>query len=143
MLLALKALHLIFAIAWFAGLFYLFRLLVYHAENAGEPRVTGVLVVMARRLYRGIMTPAAVATWVGGLAMLWLNPGYLALGWVQLKLGALVLLVGYHLWAGYARARFARGDVFLTPLQCRIWNEIPLVFLIAIVVLAVLRPSLG
>ena len=96
---------------------------------------------MAERLYRIIMTPAMVATFAFGLAMLALNPGYLRLPWLLVKLVLVLLLAGHHFYAGYVRRRFAADDVFLTPRQCRMRNEVPTLFLVAIVLLAVLRPG--
>ena len=142
-LLWLKALHLIAVVAWFAGLFYMFRLFVYHSENTGKPEVTDVLKSMAWRLYRVITTPALIATFVFGLGMIALNPAYLSLGWFQAKLVLVLGLAGYHGYVGSVRRRFAADDVYLTSRQCRIRNEIPTLFLIAIVLLAVLRPSVG
>lgn len=139
-LLWLKALHLIAVVAWFAGLFYMFRLFVYHAENAAKPEVTEVLKTMAGRLYRVITTPALIASFVFGLGMVALQPGYLSLGWFQAKLGLVLGLAGYHGYVGRVRRRFAADDVYLTSRQCRLRNEIPTLFLIAIVLLAVLRP---
>jgi putative membrane protein len=140
MLLWLKAGHLIFMVAWFGGLFYMGRILVYHAENAGRAEVTELLKLMARRSYRGIATPAMLGTLAFGLAMLATRPEYLAAGWLQLKLGFVAGLVLYHLYMGRVRQRFARDDVFLSPTQCRVRNELPLLALIPIVLLAVLRP---
>ena len=137
----LKALHLIAMVAWFAGVFYMFRLLVYQAENRESHEVQALLVVMASRLYRAITVPAMLATLVFGLGMLASNPDYLRLGWMWLKLSLILALVGYTLYIGRVRKRFESGDVFLTPRQCRVRNEVPLLFLIAIVLLAVLRPG--
>ena len=139
----LKALHLISMVAWFAGMFYMFRLFVYHAENADKPEVTAVLKGMAEKLYRVITTPAMIATWVFGLAMLALNPSLFSQPWLHVKLTLLLGLSGYHGYVGSVRRRFANDDVCLTSRQCRIRNEVPTVFLIAIVLLAVLRPGFG
>ena len=141
MLLWLKAGHLIFMVAWFGGLFYLGRILVYHAENAGRPEVTDLLKLMARRSYRGIATPAMLATLGFGLSMLATRPDYLVAGWLQLKLGFVAGLIVYHLYMARIRERFARDDVFLSPAQCRLRNELPLLALIPVVLLAVLRPA--
>lgn len=143
MILWLKALHLIFVVAWFAGLFYMFRLFVYHAENADKPEVAAVLKQMARRLYRAITTPAMIATFVFGLGMVALNPAYLGAGWFVAKLVLVLGLAGYHGYVGRVRRRFAADDVYLTSRQCRLRNEIPSLFLIAIILLAVLKPALG
>ena len=141
LLLWLKALHLIFAVAWFAGLFYMFRLLVYQVENQKRPEVLEVLYPMAERLYRIISTPAMLATVVFGLAMLAVNLAYLSQAWLLAKLVLIGGLIVYHLYVGRVRKRFAAGDFYLTSTQCRIRNEIPTFFLVGIVLLAVLRPS--
>ena len=140
MLLWLKAGHLISMVAWFGGLFYMGRILVYHAENVGRTDMTDLLKLMARRCQRGISTPAMLGTLGFGLSMLALNPAYLGAGWLRLKLGFVVALVLYHLYMGRVRERFARDDVFLTSTQCRVRNELPLLALIPVVLLAVLRP---
>lgn len=137
----LKALHLIAMVAWFAGLFYMFRLFVYHAENADKPETAAVLKVMAERLYRVITTPAMVATFVFGLGMLVTQTAFLGQLWLQVKLALVLALAGYHGYVGSVRRRFAAGDVYLSSRQCRVRNEVPTLFLIAIVLLAVLRPG--
>ena len=141
MALWLKALHLVAAFAWFAGLFYMFRLFVYHAENRARPEVAAVLKTMASRLYRIIATPAMLASFAFGLGMLTWSPAYLAAGWLRVKLVLLLGLLGYHLYVGRVLRRFAADDVYLTSRQCRVRNEIPTLFLVAIVLLAVLRPT--
>jgi putative membrane protein len=135
----LKAFHIIFVICWFAGLFYLPRILVYHAAN-GEPRTRAQLAVMARRLYR-FVTPFMVIAIALGLAMIATHPAYyLHARWLWLKLAGVSILVGYHLLCGrFVRAigeeSGERGHVFY-----RIFNEIPVLLLFAIVILAVLKP---
>ena len=140
MYLWMKAFHIISMVAWFAGLFYMFRLFVYHTENKDKPEVTAVLTVMARKLYRYITTPAMVATLVFGLILFHLNPALLKLGWMHIKITLLVGLLGYHHYVGRVRKRFEAGDVYLTSKQCRIRNEYPTLFLISIVILVVVRP---
>ncbi len=141
MILWLKALHLMALVAWFAGLFYMFRLFVNRVENAEDPRVSAVLQGMAERLYRIITIPAMWATLVFGLSMLVFNPGYLTQTWVLLKLLLVAGLVGYHVYVGRVLRRFAAGDLYLTSRQCRIRNEVPTLFLVSIVLLAVFRPN--
>jgi len=136
----LKAIHLIMMVAWFAGLFYMFRLLVYQAENRDKPETLNVLVIMAERLYRIITFPAMIATLIAAFSMLLLQPALFSLLWLQLKLLLVAALVAYTLYVGQARRRFSQGDFFLTPKQCRLRNEIPTVLLAGIVLLAVLRP---
>lgn len=137
----LRALHVIAIVTWFAGLFYIFRLFVYHVENAGDERVTAVLAVMERRLYRGICWPAMVITTLFGL-LLWMQSfsGYLATGWFKVKLVALLALFAYHFYSGKVRKDLAAGRCRLTSKQCRLLNEVPTVLLILIVVMAVVKP---
>lgn len=137
-----KAIHLVAMVAWFAGLFYSFRLLVYHAENRDQPEVVAVLKVMAERLWRIIMTPAMIATWACGVAMLAGTPEFLGSSWLIGKLVLVLGLTAYHFYIGYVRRRFAADDVYLSSAQCRVRNEIPTLFLVAIVLLAVFRPNI-
>jgi protoporphyrinogen IX oxidase len=132
-----KALHLIFMVTWFAGLFYLPRLFVYHAmttDAAGLERFK----VMERKLFFGIMTPGGVLTIVFGL---WLWLGYGITGaWLYWKLALVALLVAYHLYCGkllidFKHDRNQRGHVFYRWL-----NELPVVILFAVVILAVAKP---
>jgi putative membrane protein len=136
----LKAGHLISMVAWYAGLFYLFRLLVNWVEQREHPEIARVLAGMADRLYRIITRPAMIATLAFGAGMLALNPQYLSFRWLQIKLVLVGCLVGYHLYVGRVIRRFAAGDIYLTSRQCRLRNEIPTPLLVLIVLLAVLRP---
>lgn len=136
----LKAFHLISMVAWFAGLFYLPRLFVYHAQ-ASDSISLERFTVMERRLYRGIMNPAMIATLFFGGWMLYLGwPMYKTMGWVHAKLFLIVLLIGYHHVCGAYVKKFARDANKHTSKFYRWFNEVPTVFLIAIVILAVVRP---
>jgi putative membrane protein len=135
----LKAFHIIFVVCWFAGLFYLPRIFVYYA--ASEHRVTRTqLAVMARKLYR-FVTPFMVIAIALGLAMIAQNPDYyLQAKWMWLKVGGVGFLVIYHLQCGrYVNAIYnnsnQHGHVFY-----RFFNEVPVLFLFGIVILAVLKP---
>lgn len=133
----LKALHIIFVVAWFAGLFYLPRLFVYHAQSsdaASDERFK----VMERKLYRGIMTPCMALTLVLG-TWLWLGYGFTG-GWLRAKLVLVVLLVGYHLWLGRLAMDFAADANRRSHVFYRWINELPLVLLAAIVILVVVKP---
>lgn len=137
----LRALHIIGALAWFAGLAYIFRLYVYHVENAGDEAVTNVLAVMERRLYRAICWPAMVWTTGFGLWLLMLNfDGYMRVGWFHTKLLMLAFLFGYHFHAGKVRRDLLDGSCTLTSKQCRMINEIPTVAMLVIVIMAVVEP---
>jgi putative membrane protein len=135
----LKAFHIIFVVCWFAGLFYLPRIFVYYA--ASEHRVVRAqLAVMARKLYR-FVTPFMLIAVGLGAAMITRNPDYyLTSPWMQVKLGAVALLVVYHFICGhYVRVlnenRNKRSHVFY-----RVFNEIPVLFLFGIVIIAVIKP---
>ncbi len=132
-----KALHLISMVAWFAGLFYMFRLFVYHAENADKKEVTDLLKVMARRLYKIITVPAMIATFVFGLAMIGHNTDLFKAGWFHIKLTLVILLAGYTGFIGATRRKFENDNVCFTSKQCRLFNEVPTLFLIAIMFLMV------
>ena len=132
-----KSLHLIFMVTWFAGLFYLPRLFVYHAsadDVAGNTRFK----VMERKLFYGIMTPGAVLTIASGL-WLWLGYG-IGGGWLHAKLALVAMLVVYHVYCGklmldFRKDRNRHGHVFYRWL-----NEFPTVLLIAAVILVVVKP---
>ncbi len=137
----LKALHVIGVVAWFAGLFYIFRLYVYHLENRGEPKVVAVLEVMERRLYRMICLPAMVWTTAFGVALWSLDPlGYLAAPWFRVKLLGLLGLFAYHGYAGVVRRRLLAGTCTLTSRGARFVNEVPTVLLVLIVIMVVVKP---
>jgi len=135
----LKAFHIIFVVCWFAGLFYLPRIFVYYAASENEA-VRRQLAIMARRLYR-FVTPFMVIAIALGLAMITRNPDYyLRAEWMWLKLGGVIFLVFYHIVCGrYVSAinddRNAHNHVFY-----RFFNEVPVLFLFAIVIVAVLKP---
>jgi len=137
----LRALHIIGAMSWFAGLVYIFRLYIYHIENAGQKAVTDVLAVMERRLYRAICWPAMVFTTVFGVWLFSLNTaGYMRVGWFHTKLLMLVFLFGYHFYAGKVRHNLAAGTCTLTSKQARFLNEVPTVVMIVVVIMAVVQP---
>jgi putative membrane protein len=133
----LKSLHLVFVIAWFAGLFYLPRLFVYHAQSSDAVSVER-FKVMERKLYRGIMTPCMVLALAFGL-WLWLGYGFRG-GWLHAKLALVAVLVAYHFWLGRLLRDFARDANPHSHVFYRWINELPLVLLAAIVVLVVVKP---
>ena len=133
-----KAIHIIFMVTWFAGLFYLPRLFVYHAmseDGASRERFK----VMERKLYYGIMTPGAVITIVFGV-WLWLGWFGSAGGWLHAKLALVLVLVGYHLWCGRLVADFKHDRNTKSHVWYRWFNEFPVVILIAVVILVVVKP---
>ena len=133
----IKAVHIVFVIAWFAGLFYLPRLFVYHA-SAEDAISRERFKVMERKLYRGIMTPAMVITLATGL-WLWLGYG-ISGAWLHAKVALVVLLVAYHFWMRALMVGFARDANRHTHVYYRWVNEIPTVILFAVVVLVVVKP---
>ncbi|MDQ8162461.1 MAG: protoporphyrinogen oxidase HemJ [Gemmatimonadota bacterium] len=139
--LSVKALHVIAVIAWYAGLFYIFRLYVYHAQKRGEPAVTATLEVMERRLLRAIMTPAMVVAIGAGIALLVMNPSLLRMPWMHAKLGAVLFLLGYHALASWTRTKFLRGEYVFSETACRWLNEVPTVLLLVIVIAVIVRPG--
>jgi len=137
--LLIKALHVIAVIAWMAGMLYLPRLFVYHAETSPGTAEYDRFTTMERKLLKIIMNPAMVAVWVLGLTMAWLMDGW-ALHWLQLKLALVVAMTGlHHAYALWAKD-FARGRNTRTARFFRIWNEVPTLLMIAIVILAVVKP---
>ncbi|HEX6259019.1 MAG TPA: CopD family protein [Woeseiaceae bacterium] len=134
-----KALHLAFMVTWFAGLFYLPRLFIYHAETDDAPGRSR-FSLMEKRLY-AIMTIGATLTAMLGFALLWMNPGLLSAGWFQVKLLLLAALIVYHFRCRHWIRRL-EGTSTIEPTRGLRWfNEIPVLFLLGIVLLAVVKPS--
>jgi protoporphyrinogen IX oxidase len=134
----LKAFHVVFVVTWFAGLFYLPRLFVYHATATDAPGLER-FVVMERRLF-AIMTLGGTLAALFGVAMIVAAPGYLAFGWLHVKLVLVALLIGYHLWCYRLMVARRTGKNRHSERWYRLFNEAPALLLIAIVVLAVVKP---
>jgi putative membrane protein len=134
----LKAFHVIAVVTWFAGLFYLPRLYVYHAD-AGDAISTARFRIMERRLFM-LMTIGAAASVGLGAAMLAAAPAYLTMGWLRIKLLLVLLLIGYHGFCYKLMRDFAENRNTHSAKWYRGFNEIPSLLLIAIVLLAVLKP---
>lgn len=124
-------------VTWFAGLFYLPRLFVYHAMSDDMPGVER-FKVMERKLYYGIMTPGAVLTVLFGL-WLWLGYG-ISGGWLHAKLALVIVLIVYHLYCGKLLADFKYDRNRRSHVYYRWFNEFPVVILIAVVILVVVKP---
>jgi putative membrane protein len=135
-----KAFHIIFMVTWFCGLFYLPRLFVYHAMSTDSTSIER-FKIMERKLYFGIATPGAILTILFGVWLVSYNPhGYMQMIWLHIKLSLVAALVIYHIWLGkllidFRKDRNKHGHVFY-----RIVNEIPVLFLVAIVILVVVQP---
>lgn len=141
MILWLKAFHVIFVVTWFAGLFYLPRLFVYHA-SATDTVSLERFVVMERRLY-GIMSLGATLAILFGLAMIMTQPAYFAQGWLKVKLVLVLLLIGYQQWCRFLMVAFREGRNTKSHRWYRWFNEAPSLLLILIVILAVVKPAIG
>ena len=136
-----KSLHIIAVIAWMAGLLYLPRLYVYHADVPKGSNRAAMLEVMERRLLHGIMLPAVVMVYGFGI-LLAATPGVVdwRRGWVWAKLGLVALLTLYHILLTYWRRDLAQGKFTHSPRFYRILNELPTILMIAIVLLVVVKP---
>jgi protoporphyrinogen IX oxidase len=132
-----KSLHIVFMVTWFAGLFYLPRLFVYHAM-AQDAVSRERFKVMERKLFWGIMTPGGVLTIAFGL-WLWLGYGF-AGAWLDVKLALTALLVVYHAWCGKLMLEFRADRNTRTHIWFRWFNEFPTVLLFAAVILVVVKP---
>lgn len=138
-----KAFHIIAVVTWFAAMFYLPRLFVYHAisNEEGDEKANERFKIMERKLYRGIMIPSMIAVLVLGLWLISFNGSYyMSQGWMHAKLTLVVFLIGYHHYCGYLLKQFRedrnkKGHIFF-----RVFNEVPVFLLIATVILVVVRP---
>lgn len=137
----LKALHLIFMVTWFAGLFYLPRLFVYHAMSDDETS-NARFKIMERKLFFGIMTPGAIFTLLFGTLML-TNYAWQSFGqdlWLHIKLALIVFLVIYHMICGKFLFDFKHDANKHSHVYYRWFNEIPVLILVAIIILASVKP---
>lgn len=135
----LKAFHIIAVICWFAALFYLPRLFVYHALSEDEISKER-FKVMERKLFRGIANPSMIATIILGGLMTWNNPAYLAMGWMQVKLALVTLVVIYHFFCKHHLRNFAEDRNKKSHIYFRWFNEAPVIALISIVILVTVKP---
>lgn len=134
------ALHVIAMTAWMAGMLYLPRLYVYHADATKGSDASEMLKVMERRLLRAIINPAMIVTILLGLTLVALQPAYLQQGWLHVKLTCVALLILCHIFFARWRRQFAH-DANTRPARFyRMWNEVPTLLLIVIVIMAVVKP---
>lgn len=145
-----KALHIVGFVAWFAGMFYLVRVFVYHTEAFAKNEPDRSILInefntMEWRVYKIICNPGMSITWIFGLLMLfaygvdWLK----AQPWMHLKLTLILLLTGYHHFNKRIIKRLEKGDQVMSSYKFRLFNEVPSVFLLAIVILAVYKNGLN
>ena len=136
----LKAFHIIAVITWFAAIFYLPRLFVYHAD-ATDTISRERFKIMERKLYRGIMTPSMIVVIALGAWMIALNPDfYLSQGWMHAKLTLVTLLVVYHFYCGHLLKIFRDDRNERSHVFYRWFNEVPVFLLLGIIILVVVRP---
>ncbi|MEO8892448.1 MAG: protoporphyrinogen oxidase HemJ [Coleofasciculaceae cyanobacterium] len=142
-----KAFHLIGVVVWFAGLFYIVRLFVYHAEASLEPEPAKTILInqyqiMEKRLYNIITTPGMVVTVVMAIGLLTTEPEVLKDRWLHIKLAFVAALLVYHFYCGRIMRRLAKGQCNWSGQQFRALNEAPTILLVAIVLLAVFKNNL-
>lgn len=143
-----KALHLVFMVTWFAGLFYIVRLYIYFVEASRkkEPEkniLENQLLLMARRLWYIITWPGMILTAVFGVLLILANPEVMKNGWFHAKLSMVILLVLYHLNTGRILKKLANHTFTMSAQKLRMYNELPTVFLFAIVFLVVLKTAMS
>lgn len=136
----LRALHIISVIAWMAGMLYLPRLFVYHADAIAGSDKSETFKVMERKLMRIIMNPAMIAAWTFGLCLLAARPDLMQMGWMHVKLLGIVVMTGlHHVFARWMK-KFARDENTRPAKFYRIWNEVPALVMVVIVIMAVAEP---
>jgi len=145
----IKALHIIFVVTWFAGLFYIVRLFIYFAEAQERPEAERIILqeqfkLMQKRLWYGITWPSAILTLIFGLSIVYMLKLYNPVpGWLIWKLGFVLCLYVYHLLCHRIFKQQQAGILKYSSTQLRIWNEVATLFLISIVFLVVLKSTLS
>jgi len=134
-----KAVHVVAVISWMAGMLYLPRLFVYHCAAPVGSEQSETFKVMERRLYRAIINPAMIITWVFGLYLAWKGFGFQG-GWLHAKIACVLAMSGVHGYLGGAVRRFAEDRNTRPARHWRMVNEVPTVLMIAIVILVVVKP---
>lgn len=147
-MLYLKALHIIFMVTWFAGLFYIVRLFVYNAEGLDKPEPEKSILVkqfqlMQKRLWFGITWPGMILTWLFGWWMVYENPYFLTAGWFHIKLSFVLALTVYHFVCHRIFKNFQSGAKRYSSFSMRLWNEVATLFLVAIVFIVELQNTLS
>jgi putative membrane protein len=137
----IKALHIMAVIAWMAGLFYLPRLYVYHAERAKVgSELDQTFQIMEEKLLRLIMNPSMIVAWAAGLIMLGLGAFDWGAAWSWIKIASVLAMTWAHMWMAARRKEFAAGTNTRTGRQYRIFNEVPTVLMLLIVIAVIVRP---
>lgn len=137
----IKSLHIMAVISWMAGMFYLPRLFVYHAERATVgSELDQTFQIMEEKLLRVIINPAMIVAWVCGLIMIWQGAFDFSSAWSWIKLIAVILMSAFHGWLAARRKEFVKGSNTRTGRTYRIANEVPTVLMLVIVIMVVVRP---
>lgn len=144
----IKSLHIIFVVTWFAGLFYIARLYVYHTEADIKPEPEKSILqkqykIMEKRLWYAIAWPSLIMTLIFGGWLIWLNPYFLSQGYFILKLCFVAGLIIYHMQCHVFFKRLQRDEIKTSSMKLRMFNEIPVVILFAVVFLIVLKTNTG
>ena len=134
-----KAIHVMAVISWMAGMLYLPRLFVYHAQAQKGSVQSETFKIMERRLLRGIINPAMVVSWVFGLWLAWTGFGFMG-GWLHAKIAAVLILSGVHGYLSASVRRFANDANVHTSRYWKFINEVPTVLMIIIVILVIVKP---
>ena len=134
------SLHILSVIAWMAGMLYLPRLYVYHASAAGGSELSETFKVMERRLLRGIMNPAMISTFLFGGLLIAANPAVTHGGWFHAKVLLVLMMAGLHGAFSKWRKAFLNDANTRTPKFYKVWNEMPALLLVFIVILVVVKP---
>ncbi len=138
--LSLKALHILAVISWMAGMLYLPRLYVYHAECGQQSPQAKTFMVMERRLMRAIMVPAMLVTWGSGLALA-VSGGFETARWLLIKVLLVIALTALHVYLARVRKNFAAAENRHSARFYRVFNEIPTILMAGIVILVVFKPN--
>ena len=143
-----KALHIVFMVSWFAGLFYMVRLFVYYSEaDLNHKELSSAFkkqyLLMQKRLWYIISWPSMVLTIIFGGLMLYQNPIFLSYSWMHLKLTFVLLLIFYHIFCHYIFIKQQNNKAYLSSFLLRLWNEVATLFLVVIVFMVVLRNELN
>lgn len=135
----LKVLHVIAVISWMAGLLYLPRIFVYHADAEPGSELAATLSVMENRLLKVIMAPAMGIAWAAGLMLAWQGFGFYGI-WLWIKILAVCAMSAFHLYLRYAASEFSAGRNRVPARRWRLYNEIPTVLMVVIVIMVIVKP---
>jgi len=143
-----KAFHLIFIVTWFAGLFYIVRLFIYHTEaqekeDAKKTILSNQFVIMEKRLWYGITWPSAILVLISALVMLYHSPGFLTQAFMHVKLAFVLGLYLYHLYIHKLFVQIQSGSFKMSSNKLRVFNELATIFLVAIVFIIILRDQIS